>query len=121
MLRASRLGASAPASASCARFCRSATIGTAHTSGPFNTADFSRGGISSQNLSTNFSRYVSLDQVVANDDRCDDECGPLYLPAFTKTPPNRCSIGRTVVGVSAPAENSGPKNSKIRFSDNRKR
>src|SRR5579863_36097 len=120
MLLASRRGASAPASASCAKFWRSAAIGTHHTSGLFNTVDFSRGGISSQNLSTNFSRYVSLAHVVANDDKCEEACGPLYLPALTSTPPNRCSIGRTVVGVSAPAENSGPKNSKIRLSDSRK-
>src|SRR6266403_910173 len=48
----------------------SAATGTHHTSGPRKTADFSRGGSSSQNLSISCSRWVSVAQVTASDERC---------------------------------------------------
>src|SRR5438309_5858552 len=76
MLRASRRGASAPASASCPRVLRSAATGTHQTSGPRKTADFSRGESSSQNRSISCSRCVSVAQVTASDERCCEEWGP---------------------------------------------
>src|SRR5260370_36841876 len=99
MLRASRRGASAPASASCRSVWRSAATGTHHTSGPRNTADFSRGGSSSQNLSTSCSRYVSVAQVTASDERCCEECGLEYPPPSTMTSLKAEIFGRLDEGV----------------------
>ena len=119
MLRASRRGASAPASASCPSVWLNAGTGTHHTSAPRKTADFSRAGSSIQNRSIKFSRCVSVAHVTASDERCCEECGPEYPPELTITSPKRSNIGRTEAGVSDPLENSAFRNSKMIFSESR--
>src|SRR2546425_3479134 len=119
MLRASRRGAAAPASASCPRVLRSAATGTHQTSGPRKTADFFRGESSSQNRSISCSRCVSVAQVTASDERCCEEWGPEYPPASTMTALNLLIVGRTDEAVREPLENSALRNSKAMFSERR--
>src|SRR5690242_3296103 len=121
MPRASRRGASAPESTSVESACRKDGHGTHQISGPRRTAAFSRGGRSDQNFSISLSRCASVDQIVASEERCCDECGPEYPPDATSTSARRLKAGRTAAAFSTPEENSAPRNSKIKLSESRRR